>query len=79
MWAHYCQAEFEADWAEAVERLGEGNVTAADLQRTDRQRGADALVAMARAAAACPPAGMRPVPELNILIDHLSLEALFAR
>ena len=76
VWAHYCQAEFEADWAEAVERLGEGNVTAADLQRTDRQRGADALVAMARAAAACPPAGMRPVPELNILIDHLSLEAL---
>ena len=76
VWAHYCQAEFEADWAEAVERLGEGNFTAADLQRTDRQRGADALVAMARAAAACPPAGMRPVPELNILIDHLSLEAL---
>ena len=57
VWAHYCQAEFEADWAEAVERLGEGNVTAADLRRTDRQRGADALVAMARAAAACPPDG----------------------
>ena len=76
VWAHYCQAEFEADWAEAVERLGEGNVTATDLARTDRQRGADALVAMARAAAACPPNGMRPVPELNILIDHRSLDAV---
>ena len=76
VWAHYCQAEFEADWAEAVARLGEGNVTVTDLRRTDRQRGADALVAMARAAAACPPEGMRAVPELNILIDHRSLDAL---
>jgi len=76
VWAHYCAAEFEADWADAVERLGEGNVTVTDLRRTDRQRGADALVAMARAAAACPPQGMRPVPELNILIDHRSLDAL---
>ena len=76
VWSHYCAAEFEADWADAVERLGEGNVTVTDLRRTDRQRGADALVAMARAAAACPPQGMRPVPELNILIDHRSLDAL---
>ena len=57
VWAHYCQAEFEADWAEAVERLGEGNVTAADLRRTDRQRGADALVAMARAGCGLPTGG----------------------
>ncbi len=76
VWAHYCQAEFEADWAEAVARLGDGNVTITDLRRTDRQRGADALAAMARAAAACPPNGVRAVPELNILIDHRSLDAL---
>ncbi len=25
VWAHYCQAEFEADWAEARERFGDGN------------------------------------------------------
>ena len=43
VWAHYCQAEFEADWADAVARLGEGNVTVADLRRTDRQRGADGV------------------------------------
>ncbi len=78
VWAHYCQAEFEADWAEAVDRLGEANVTIADLRRTDHQRGADALVAMARAAAACPPDGVRAVPELNVLIDHRSLEAVLA-
>ncbi|MET0662604.1 MAG: DUF222 domain-containing protein [Ilumatobacteraceae bacterium] len=76
VWAHYCAAEFEADWAEARERFGDGNFGPADLRRTDRQRGADALVAMAGAAAACPPNGMRPVPELNVLIDHRSLDAL---
>ncbi len=78
VWAHYCQAEFEADWADAVARLGDGNVGPADLARTDRQRGADALVAMARAAAVCPPEGMRQVPELNVLIDHRSLDAILA-
>ncbi len=75
-WAHYCQAEFEADWADAVGRLGEGNVGPGDLARTDHQRGADALVAMARAAAVCPPDSVRHVPDLNVLIDHRTLEAI---
>ena len=76
VFAHYTQAEFEADWAEAVRLLGEGNVTPNDLRRTDLQRRADALVAMARAAAACPPGAMRPVPVLNVEIDYLTFEIL---
>ena len=39
---------FDADWAEATERLGEGNVKAADLKRTAAQRRHDALVWMAQ-------------------------------
>lgn len=76
IWAHYRAAEFEADWAQATEAFGEGNFGVTDLARTDHQRATDALVAMARAAAACPPDRMRPVPELVILIDHESLDTL---
>ena len=42
------QQLFEQDWAEATERLGEGNVTADCLQRTPPQRRHDALVWMAQ-------------------------------
>jgi len=39
---------FDADWAEATERLGEGNVKASDLKRTSAQRRHDAMVWMAK-------------------------------
>lgn len=46
----FTEAELQADWAEARERLG-GVATWEDLRRTDAQRRADALMAIIRAAA----------------------------
>jgi hypothetical protein len=53
----YIDAEFETDWAEAKARLGPDGlfgdgITKHDLQRTDAQRRADALVQVFRDAAA---------------------------
>jgi hypothetical protein len=45
--------EFEADWREARDRLGE-SATSSDLRRSFEQRRADALVEMARRSAAMP-------------------------
>lgn len=70
VFAHYVQAEFDADWAEATERLGATDVSMSDLRRTQAQRTADALVAMARAAAVAPPFRSRGIPTVNLLIDH---------
>lgn len=73
IFAFFVDAEFHADWAEARERLalsGEPrDVTVGDLSRTEPQRHADALVAMARAAATAPAGVGRPVPTLNVLCD----------
>lgn len=74
IFGHYVQAEWDADWAEARERLGD-EATMLDLRRTQSQRRADALLAMARAAAACPPWTKRSLPTINILIDQASFEA----
>jgi hypothetical protein len=74
IFGHYVQAEFDADWAEASERVG-ATATMLDLARTQSQRCGDALVAMAKAAAACPPWSKRPLPTVNILIDQASFEA----
>jgi hypothetical protein len=73
--AWYIDAEFRTDWAEAVNRLGEGQVSMADLRRSEPQRRADALVAMARAGAAAPPDAKRPVPTVNIVVDADTLAA----
>ncbi len=75
IFGHYLEAEFDADWAEAKARLGTG-VTVLDLRRTQSQRRADALLAMARAAAAAPPWSKRPVPAVNLLIDDATFEAV---
>jgi hypothetical protein len=53
----YVDAEFKADWEAAVARLGEevlarGGISKEDLDRTDAQRRADALVKIFRDAAA---------------------------
>jgi len=60
---------FEADWAEAKARVGEG-VCAADLARTPAQRRADALVEMARRSLALPAASRLPEPLFSVLVDH---------
>jgi hypothetical protein len=65
----YVDREFDIDWNEARRRLGDGNVDVTALRRTDPQRRADALLAMARAAAACPPDRNRPLPTVNFLLD----------
>ncbi len=70
----FCDAEWHADWAEARERLGDA-ATTATLRRTEAQRRADALLAMARAAASTHPDARGPRPTTNILIDHESFEA----
>jgi hypothetical protein len=70
----FCEAEWQADWADARNRLGEAAGTA-DLGRTEPQRRADALLAMARAAASTPPDAQPPRPTANVLIDHESFEA----
>jgi hypothetical protein len=70
----FCEAEWQADWADARSRLGEAADTS-DLARTEAQRRADALLAMARAAASTPPDAQPPRPTTNILIDHESFEA----
>ncbi len=67
-------AEFHADWDAA--RAAHGDlVTKALLARTDRQRRADALVAIFTAAASTAPDATAPEPVLNIVIDHTTFEA----
>jgi len=60
---------FEADWAEARHKLGDG-ATVADLGRTPAQRRADALVELARRAGTAPPDGRRPEPLFSVLVDY---------
>ncbi|HEX3981340.1 MAG TPA: DUF222 domain-containing protein [Acidimicrobiales bacterium] len=63
---------FEADWAEARQRLGrEPQVT--DLARTPGQRRADALVEMATRSRTCPSDGRRPAPLYTVLVGWETL------
>jgi hypothetical protein len=63
------QELFEADWAEARERLGDA-AGVADLGRTAAQRRADALVEMARRAGAVPEGARRPEPLFTVLVGY---------
>jgi len=66
---------FEADRAEATERLGrEPRVT--ELDRTGAQRRADALVEMATRSGTMPRDGRRPAPLFTVLVGY---EALHGR
>jgi hypothetical protein len=58
---------FEADWAEARERLGR-EPTILDLRRTPAQRRADALVEMAARARTAPSDGRRPAPLFTVVV-----------
>jgi hypothetical protein len=60
------QALFEADWAEARERLGDA-AAAADLARSAKQRRADALRIMAERSAAKPVDAKEPRVLLHVL------------
>ena len=72
---------FDQDWAEAVARLGEGNVGVADLARTPAQRRADAQVLMAERSAAMTlgAAGTATRTVLNVVIDWATFCAELAR
>jgi hypothetical protein len=63
------QELFEADWADARERLGEA-ARAGDLARTPAQRRADALVEMATRAMTAPADGKRPRPLVSIYCGY---------
>jgi hypothetical protein len=73
--ARLCDQLFEQDWAEAVERLGEGTITKDDLQRTPAQRRHDALVMMALRSASAGPS----TPDVGVTIYvHCTPEELEA-
>ena len=59
---------FEADWSEARERRGD--VRLSDLRRTPAQRRADALVEMARRAAAVADGVRMPEPLFTVLVGY---------
>ena len=75
--AHFVDAEWRADWAEARERLGD-RATVTDLRRSQPQREADGLMAMARAAASVQGDPSRAMPTLNVLADVETLRATLA-
>jgi hypothetical protein len=76
-----CDWLFEQDWAEATTRLGEGNVTPADLWRTPAQRRAAALILMAERSAAMTSgaAGTATKTVLNLVMDWPTACAELAR
>ncbi|MGI8777638.1 MAG: DUF222 domain-containing protein, partial [Acidimicrobiales bacterium] len=60
---------FNADWAEAKARVGDG-VGLSDLARTPAQRRADALAEMARRSAAAAPGARRPEPLFSVIVGY---------
>ncbi|MEZ5412638.1 MAG: DUF222 domain-containing protein [Acidimicrobiales bacterium] len=63
---HYSDVEYQADWAEAHNRLGDV-ATVSDLKRTDAQRRADALERIFNDAAGAPRDTSRPPIVHNIV------------
>ena len=76
-----CDWLFEQDWAEATARLGEGNVTAADLHRNPAERRAAALILMAERSGAMSlgAAGTATKTVLNVVMDWATFCAELAR
>ena len=64
---------FEADWAEARDRLGR-EPTTSELLRTHGQRRADALVEMAIRSRTAPTDGRRPAPLFSVLVGYETLK-----
>ncbi|MGQ0434136.1 MAG: DUF222 domain-containing protein [Microthrixaceae bacterium] len=69
------QELFEADWAEARQRLGEG-ATVSDLRRTPKQRRADALRIMAERSAAKPADATEGRVLIHVLAGDQSVERM---
>ncbi len=63
------KALFDADWAEAKARVGEG-VCADDLARTPAQRRADAVVEMATPSAALQAGARRSEPLFSVIVGY---------
>jgi Domain of unknown function (DUF222)/HNH endonuclease len=63
---------FEADCAEATERLGR-TARLDELARTSAQRRADALVEMATRSASAPADGIRPAPLFSVFVGYETL------
>ncbi len=63
---------FEADCAEATERLGR-RARLDELARTSAQRRADALVEMATRSASAPADGIRPAPLFSVFVGYETL------
>ncbi len=77
IFAWYCEAEWRLDWAEARNRLGDA-ASHFDLVRTEAQRRADALLAMARASVSRDPGIARPTTSsitVDVLLDHDTMVA----
>jgi hypothetical protein len=71
-------ALFEADWAEAKERLGR-DPRPHELARTPAQRRADALVEMAVRSASTPADAQRPEPHFSVLVGFEALAGRMAQ
>ncbi|MGK2948050.1 MAG: DUF222 domain-containing protein [Acidimicrobiales bacterium] len=69
------QEAFEADWAEARARLGDA-ATATDLQRTPKQRRADAMRVMAERSAAKPVDATEPRVLLHVVAGDESVKRM---
>jgi hypothetical protein len=68
----FCVAEFHADWDAGVARWGDAMVPAL-LERTDKQRRFDAILAIFTTAAASGRVG-RADPLVNVIVDQATLE-----
>ena len=66
---------FDQDWADAVERLGEGNVVNADLDRTAPQRRHDALAIMAQRSSGADADVQAPEPVIHVHCTEAELQA----
>jgi Domain of unknown function (DUF222)/HNH endonuclease len=66
---------FDADWAEAKERLGR-DPTLSELRRTPAHRRSDAATEMAARSASMPADAQRPVPLFSILVDYSTISGV---
>ena len=71
-WRRLEQGLFEADWAEARNRLGRDPLLQ-DLERTAGQRRADALVEMATRSRTADTDGRRPAPLFSVFVGYETL------
>jgi len=74
----FVDAEWRADWDTARALEGD-DASLDDLPRSPAQRRADALLAMAKQAAATHPDANRPDSTTNLLIDHTTFERELAK